>query len=99
MNQSRAAWPEALVAEVDVGAAPAPRLLLDVRFAHEDVVAGERSGALTNGTILVLTASLTSCRRLAEHRKPGEAFGLASELVMRHPRSSSSTMLRVVPLG
>jgi hypothetical protein len=39
--QSRAAWPEAPWAEVDVGAVPAPRLLLDVRFAPEDVVAGE----------------------------------------------------------
>jgi hypothetical protein len=57
------------------------------------------SGALTNGTILVLTASLTSRRRLAEHRKPGEAFGLVGELVMQHPRSPGSTMLRVVPLG
>jgi hypothetical protein len=74
-------------------------LLLDVRFAHEDVVAGERSGALTNGTILVLTASWTSCRRLAEHRKPGEACGLAGELVMQHSRSTGSTVLRVVPLG
>jgi hypothetical protein len=39
------------------------------------------------------------CRRLAEHRKPGEACGLAGELVMQHSRSTGSTVLRVVPLG